>query len=433
MRLRSVCATGALALLFTLPLPALADGEAPLTLRRAIDAALAANPELQAFVFELRAQDARIAQARLRPPTFAGFDVENVAGTGANQGTRAAEVTLSLSQVVELGGKREARVASASAGRELIEIQRQAQQLDVLAEVTRRYIAVTARQEQVALAGEAVALARATRSGAQRRVEAAKSPHTELDRASIALERARLEARHADTQLEIARRSLAAMWGETLPVLGGQPLGHATADLYALPRVADFADLASRLERNPDFLRLASEARLREAELRLATTLRKPDIGLSLGLRDQQEPEMRGLSLVASFSVPLFSAGRATGAIDEARARRESVEVRRRSLAVQARATLFALHGELQVTLQEAVALRDTLLPRATEALRETQYAYERGRYGYLELVDAQRELMGLRAALIEACRNAQELRVEIERLTGEPLPEGGSPREDVP
>jgi cobalt-zinc-cadmium efflux system outer membrane protein len=55
-------------------------------------------------------------------------------------------------------------------------------------------------------------------------------------------------------------------------------------------------------------------------------------------------------------------------------------------------------------------------------ALDETRYAYERGRYGYLEWVEAQREFIAIRRSLIEAAVNAQVFQAEIERLTGEPL-----------
>jgi cobalt-zinc-cadmium efflux system outer membrane protein len=55
-------------------------------------------------------------------------------------------------------------------------------------------------------------------------------------------------------------------------------------------------------------------------------------------------------------------------------------------------------------------------------ALDATRTAFERGRYSYLEWVDAQRELIEVQRALIDASANAHLYRTEIERLTGEPL-----------
>ena len=66
--------------------------------------------------------------------------------------------------------------------------------------------------------------------------------------------------------------------------------------------------------------------------------------------------------------------------------------------------------------------MQATVLPRMEEALKETQYAFERGRYGYLELVDAQREFLDAQADRIEAATQAQLLIAEIERLTNAPL-----------
>ena len=72
--------------------------------------------------------------------------------------------------------------------------------------------------------------------------------------------------------------------------------------------------------------------------------------------------------------------------------------------------------------MQEAETLKTDMLPRVQEALKETEYAFTRGRYSYLELVDAQREYLAVQAALIDAATDAHELRTEIERLTDAPL-----------
>jgi cobalt-zinc-cadmium efflux system outer membrane protein len=62
------------------------------------------------------------------------------------------------------------------------------------------------------------------------------------------------------------------------------------------------------------------------------------------------------------------------------------------------------------------------VLPEMEAALEATRYAFERGRYSYLEWVDAQRELVEVQRALIDASVNAHLFRTEIERLTGEAL-----------
>jgi len=416
---RALCACPFVLALATAPISVVADTQ-PLTLRRAVDAALARNPALATFEFELRAQDARTRQAAWRPAPEASLEVENVLGFGENEGTDAAEYTLALSRVVELGGKRDARIAASQAARSDIEVARQAEQLDVLAEVTRRFIAVAARQEEVGLARRAVELAEQTVEGSERRVQSAKSPHAELDRARIAVERAKLAQRAADAELDAARVQLAATWGETRALIDGTPLGEVEADLFALPEAGDFLPLVDRLRATPDFLRFASEARLRDTEVRLASTFRRPDVTLSGGVRRLEAGGDH--ALVGSVSLPLFSGRRAVSVVDEAQARRELVDAERRVAEVRVEAMLYELHRQLGRTVAEAATLREEILPRAEEALAETEYAYERGRFSYLELVDAQREYLAVQAALIDAAANAHGLRAEIERLTNAPL-----------
>ncbi len=401
--------------------PALAAGaEVQLTLRDAIQAALDRNPDLALFQFEFRVNDAQRQQADLRPAPEAGISLENFGGTGETKLLKGAEATLSLSQVIELGGKRDARVSTVDAGRDTLAIARQAAQLDVVAEVTRRFIAVAEGQENVRLAERATELAASTAAAADERVQAARAPHVELDRAKVAEQRARLELQSARSSLEAARQSLAAMWGSDNGTLDNQPLGEIQAMLFSLPEVSDFEALVSRLSRSPDFLRFASEERLHDAEVRLAMTQRRADLTVGGGIRRLQSGGDFGL--VASVSIPLFAGKRADGTIAEAAARRDAVGIERDAALARAKAQLFALHRRLRDAVTIVQSLEATTIPTMEEALSETQYAFERGRYSYLELVDAQREYLAVQSERIDASALAQLLATEIERLTNAPL-----------
>ena len=299
-------------------------------------------------------------------------------------------------------------------------IDRATAQLDVLADVARRFITVAQRQQQVQLSREAVELARHTVVASERRVNAAKSPHAELDRARIALDRALLDERGAGIELDTARSQLAATWGETEPVIDGERIGDVAADLFALPPPGDFPELAARLAGNPDLLRFTSEARLRDAELRLAASQRRPNLTVGVGLRHLEATNDQ--AFVLSASMPLFSARRASSLVAEAEANRELVDSEERVARIRAQAMLYELHQQITQATLVARTLKDDIQPRSAEALKETEYAYERGRYSYIELVDAQREYLSVRESLIEAAATAHTLRAEIERLTNAPL-----------
>ena len=402
-----------------------ADAVASLTLGQAIERALAANPALQGFAFSLKAQEARIAQADQRPVTEATFELENVLGSGEYRGLDAAEATIALSQVIELGDKRQLRRAAAQSGREMLSVERQAAQLDVLAEVTRRCIAVAAAQEQLVLAQQGTTLAKSTVDDVALRVRAAKSPEGELLRSRAAFSRSGIDEQRAMADLRAARQRLAAMWASARPDYIA-----VRADLYRFPPLQDFDNLAARLDGNPDFLRFVSAARLRDAELRLVSSLRRPDLSVSGGIRRLEATEDQ--ALVMGISVPLFSGRRAAPAIAEATALRELVDVERDAARIQARTQLYGLYEQLRQAIRETETLQRDVMPQLEEALKATKYAYERGRYGYLELVDAQRSFLDARAAAIDSATDGQEILAEIERLTGEPLVDGERPASPV-
>lgn len=415
---RACCGAFALSFLLGAGLAGAADFDeprGPLSLDTAIAAALQRNPALRSAEFELRAVAARQPQAAQRPAPQVGIELENFAGSGRVRGTDALETTLSLSQVIELGGKRARRMAVADLEYDRSAVERSAQQLDVLAAVTRRFIDVAETQQQLLLAREAAKLAAQTLDNVRQRVSAARSPVAEQNRATIALGRARLEEQKLTQQLLGTHRQLAALWGSSEP-----RLGDAQADLFALPAVADFSALMAKLATQPSFLRFASESRLRDAQWQLAMAEAKSDVQVGAGLRRFEETGDTGV--VLSVSMPLPQANRNSGAIREASARREQVEVDRQAAFDTARATLFEFHQSLQHARSELTTLRDELIPQAEAALKQTQYGYERGRFSYLELVDAQRELLLMRREAIATAATYHRLLAEIERLTSAPL-----------
>jgi cobalt-zinc-cadmium efflux system outer membrane protein len=392
-----------------------ASESAPLTLRAALAQALEKNPSLRGFAHRLRAQDGRIQSASLAPPLELKAELENFAGTGTTNGVDVAEATFTLSRLLELGDKRARREGFARATRDDLEIERQAAQLDVVAEVTRRFIHVASDQEQLALTRRATQLAETTLDAVRRRVEAGRAPDAELNRATVALARAHIGEEHAEHELLTSRRKLAATWGSTdasFPAVAG--------DLYQAPELTSFESLVEQLERNPDFLRFASSARMRDAEVRLAQAKARADVTVSAGVRRLEAADDQ--AFVVGFSMPLFARPRARGAIEEAQATRALSDSEQESRRVDVNAQLFELYQELRHAITEATTLRDVVLPQVEAALRNTQLAFDRGRYSYLEWTDAQRELLAVQRDRIEAAANTHLFLAEIERLTGAPV-----------
>ncbi len=385
-----------------------------LRLEEAVIRSLESNPELAVFAYELRAQQGRVQQAGARPPIEVGVLVENAFGTGARSSFDAAETTLSLDFILEHGALQR-RQEAALAGADVLGAELSITRIDVAAETSRRFITVLEGQQLIVELGRARELAEQTLEAVQLRVKAAKVPQAEEARAQASLARAKLDEEHAKHELLAARRRLAALWGHSDAVFG-----EASGSLSAFPALPMFESLRAELERNPDFERFVSEQRLRETELRVAETRRRPAWQLTTGVRRLEEGGDH--AFVVGLSVPLPSRDYAQGAIAQARAQFDEVDAKRRARRVQLDAELFAIYQELDHAYKEVAILRDDVLPKLEQAAEESRYAYERGRYSYVEWAAAQRELLEMRRSLSAAYANVHRYRVEIERLTGASL-----------
>jgi outer membrane protein, heavy metal efflux system len=226
---------------------------------------------------------------------------------------------------------------------------------------------------------------------------------------------AMLDVEHAEHDLESSRRYLAAAMGER-----DARFGETVGDLYAMSSVSSLDELMKRIETSPDFLLFADEARVRDAELRLAELKRRPDVRGELGVRRYEQGN--DVALVAGFSIPLQSARRSSYGIDAARAERSRTDAQREAEFLKVQAQLLAQYRELGHSQLEANVLRETIIPQLQNALEKTEYAYQRGRYTYLEWTDAQRELIDARRRLSDVAAKYHVLRIEIERLTGQSL-----------
>lgn len=396
--------------------PGVADGP-PLALQAAVSRSLQSSPELAVQDFALRVQDGALTQAGLSPNPELGLDVEDALGSGERRDFAAAQTTLSLRQVLERGA-RARRIEAASAGRSQLEAERAERRMDVAAETARRYYRVLSDQERLRLTHEATVLAERAVEAARVRVRAAQAPDAELARAEAQLARTRLDHEDVEHELLTARHELAALWGATTP-----DFGLAQGDLLVLPDVESFDALARRLDANPSLLKFTSTRALREAELRLAEQKRKSSWSVSAGVRHYEDGD--DFAAVAGLTIPLALRDPARGEIAAAQARLEQLDVERIANALQVRTQLFGWLQELAHARHAADTLDREIIPRMSAALTQTEYAYQRGRYGYAELVAAQRELLEVKRARIQVAVDAYRYATEIDRLTGEmPGPE---------
>ena len=94
--------------------PGIAEPTGVITLRKSLALALMRNPELKAFSWDVRVWQARQLQASLWPNPELEVEVGEVGGPGERSGFDAAETTIALSQLIEMGNKVKKRIKVAS-------------------------------------------------------------------------------------------------------------------------------------------------------------------------------------------------------------------------------------------------------------------------------------------------------------------------------
>jgi len=393
---------------------AAADSNA-ISLREAIGLVTARNPELAAFQQQTTAAREQAAVQALGPPLTLDLQLENFAGSGELSGIDALETTLQLSRLVELGGKAQARRDLGEFEVERLTAEQRSRQADVLAEVAKRFVHVLADQEELKAMQRAAMLAEAASASARSRVEAGAASPVQFSRAEIALARTRIDVEHAEHELLAARVALSTQWREEAPQFGA-----AEGQLFALKEVEPFEAFARRLQANPELLAFASHDRVAEARTRLAQSQQRPDLNLSFGVRRLEAFD--DAAFVAGFSMPLRSARRAQGEIRAAQAERDSLALTREARRLELHATLFGIYQELAHARTEAQALQLRIRPQALDMLRTTEAGYRAGRFSFLELADAQRQLLEIELDAIRAAAEFHTQLIELERLTGQPV-----------
>jgi len=388
------------------------ESSGEITLRQALALAFARNPDLASFPWELRSGDARILQAGLRPNPELTVDMENFLGTEPSRNFETLETTLSIGQLVELGGKRAARIGLASTEKEVSRWDYEAKRADVAAEVAKSFVEVLSAQDRLTLAEELTRLSKEVLNSVAARVVAGKISPVEETKASVAWSISGIDLERAKLALEGARKRLAATWGSASPVFS-----KAVGQLDRLTPIPPPEVLTDRISRNPDVARWAAEMEQRKATLALERANRITDVTLSGGIRRFREANDTTFLFGATIPLPLFN--RNQGKILESQYRISKAENERAAAGSKVLASLSEAYQALASGYTEAATLKSAVLPGARSSFDAATEGFRQGKFGYLEVLDAQRTLFEARGRYVEALSAYHKAAADTERLVG--------------
>lgn len=413
MYLRVVLTLCATVVACAFPVAAQTQRAANLTLSQALQRAASVSPRLAAADRTIGMSEGRREQAGMLPNPTLGLEADNLAPGGAVPG-QPIQTTLLLSQLIELGGKRDARVAAALGDYDAARLEREAARLELFSEVTVAFVGALAAQRRSALLDRHVAALERLLPLMQRRVEAGASSPAEVSRVQATIGFTQLERERTRLALAQSRRELAILFGTDIP-----DFASVAGDFGRLARPAPFDSIVAAIEANPQLTRWTAVRARRDAELLSARLKAVPDVTASVGWRRYEDTPENALRLGLSMPIPVLDRNR--GGI------REAQEAARRTEAERAinRQTLIGIVGKAHDSASSALVqvdlLRRVVLPAARRTLATIESGYDQGRFTALEILDAYQKVADAELMEHDALAGLHASLATIEGLIGGP------------
>ena len=381
-----------------------------LTLKDAIELALANNPELRASTARIGAAAGRAYQARLWSNPELEMSAEDWPVSGG-RGFSDAKQTIGLAQTFPFPGKKKLDRQIGASGVRLTEAELNLRRLELVRDVKAAFFQVLAAERLVAVEGEMVIVAESSASTARKRVAAGAAADQEQLRAEIPLEQARTELSSFQRELVSARQTLAMLLGR--PELAQAPIYGALAEALTPGLLEQGPE--RWLATHPAVVTARTSRDRAGLELRRAKLEPYPDVKVGLAGGRMGETDQSIIQLGFSVPLPIIDSGKGRKQEAEANvsvADAELARVEQRLLRDWATAS-----QRLRTAAEQVANYRERILPKANEALRLVQTGFEQGKFGFIDLLDIQRTTAEVRLTYQQKLLELNIAQAELEAL----------------
>ncbi|WP_454887769.1 TolC family protein [Sphingomonas oryzagri] len=365
-------------------------------------------PSVAAATAGVDAATAARRVAGLRPNPELQAQVENVAGTGVYKGLRSSETTVGVSLPLELGGKRPARVALATARLTRAQVQAEIARADLRLRITQLYIEGAAAERRAEVLSEQAGIANNAFRVSSERVKAGDVGPIEQQRADVLRINAQVAADSAARQAQAARANLETLLAS--PVTG--PLDRAwfeRIDDYGPPRSVD-------VEGTLALAAAEADVRTADAQVRVARSLRMPDLTVSTFARRLEATNDTAAMFGISIPIPLFNNGNAF--VAQSRSEQTQANALRNLAVVDTRQQIASAQTEVANAAATARAAGGPGLAAAQEAARIARIGWAQGKFDQIALLDAERTLSQTRQTYVDALAAYHDAQARLDRLT---------------
>lgn len=386
----------------------------PITLDEALSA-VDQSPSLGAAAATVDEATGRLDQASAYTynPSLAGSF-----GVARSNGGTFFDFEVTLSQSIELGGKRRARKAAATAVRSAATEDVAALRAVVRAEVRRAFGAALVADSRVLTTTAAETWAIEFRDAALERMRLGAATQTEVNVAAANLGRAIASNKAAQRDVLLARQALAAALGLSGTDL--EPTG--TLPAFIAPALDEDQLVAAAVAKRRDLAAAELTRAAGDARVELADAMAVPDPALSIGYQRDAVDSAHAIVVGVSIDLPFWNRNQGERHATRAAVKRASIErdslraTIERDVRAAARRYLSALEGVAAFDQQVVGSLAENL-----NLARETLAA---GKLGLLEVNAVRRDLVDSQLTYLDTLAEAVEARAVLEAALGRSLEE---------
>ncbi|MRS98071.1 TolC family protein [Ralstonia pickettii] len=352
---------------------------------------LAQAPAMRAQAANVHAAGADAAQARAWPNPRVDTVFENL-GAPQSGGVSQRQNTFTLTQPIELGGKRSARIEASRRGLATAEARERQTQVAYAAELATAYATAEAMLARKTLAAEDLMRASDELRAARALVQAGKEAALRVAQAQASVAAAQAAELAADADATQALEQLTAMAGSDAPYTGlaGSLLSAPAASLAA----------ASEASEAPAVVTAQAERDTLNAQVEVERKRWMPEVGVSAGVRRYGWTNASGYVVGLSATIPLFDQN--THAVTAAVERAAAADAQLDAARLEAAATRRSAAARVTASEKRLMAATEGE-QAAAEAYRIGRIGYDAGKTSLVELLAVRRALVDAKALTIEA------------------------------
>jgi cobalt-zinc-cadmium efflux system outer membrane protein len=386
-----------------------------LDIQTAFQRVLDYSPVLKVVELEIGAKDSLYRQASLFPNPELSITADCLGSRMRSRSCAIGEFTVAVSQSLDVVGRRTARMRVAASDQCLVSWDHEIAKFDLLQKVHHAFIDTAVAQSLLELMDEQKADAEESLCCVQAKIANGKGGLIEEKKAQIACQTLHLACRKAQTQLDVSKKNLAMLWGNSCA-----DFVSVSFPLYQVSCPPPIEELEACLIQVPEILKSQAEVDRASEVVNLERTYRIPD--LSLRAAATAYIAQCPATFCVGFDVPLPIFDRNQGNIARAEYERMQSEYRRFDLAQNLKNKLQGLYETWQATYAEVQALQEMILPAAVEAFQMAQESYREGKFNFLEMLEHRKVLFDVNNQYLDAASRYQHLKADIERLIASPI-----------